>query len=95
MPNNMSANELFVQVMIAHRDWVEHNDDRRFELVRIDFDRWVDERTEDSDKFTRTYIKALYVTTVLSPFASDIYNYSWQELKEMLENIEASWKERN
>ena len=75
MPLKMTAVELFNQVMIARQEFTDHGEIGWYRLVKIDFDNWVDERTSEID-LNRDYVKALYTTTVLSSWGSEVNNIS-------------------
>lgn len=104
MPIQMTAEQLLRQVSAAREEFVTHSKRERHDLVKIDFDRWVDERTpihmrwnsgpmDQHHEFQRAYARALFTTTVLSPFASELFSAAYFELTDLLIDIEKSYRE--
>lgn len=103
MSSQMDAEQMLAQVLTAREAWTEHGQRDRHDLVKIQFDRWVDERTpvhllwnsgpmDQLHLFQRDYAKSLLTVTVFSPFASDLYGTALGELTDLLLDIERSYE---
>ncbi|QNJ56007.1 hypothetical protein SEA_RASPUTIA_117 [Microbacterium phage Rasputia] len=84
----LTALEVFELAMRARQSFQQTGEADLHEMGRKDLVRWVEERTDS--KLTLTYVTALFDTTVLSPFCSEVYTYAHQELVSGLEDIEAA-----
>lgn len=47
---------------------------------------WLEARTDDVE--TLVYVQALAMTILMAPFASELYNFAWQELDEQLNDVQ-------
>lgn len=82
----LSADEVFEKVMTA-RSYRSPGDAVQTKLIR-DLETWIHERS-DMGTWDR-YVVALTITTIMAPFASELYNYAHQELLYVFQELDSN-----
>jgi hypothetical protein len=84
MPSHVNAERAFNELLVRRAQWVSDPADINYSYwlnIQIrDLETWIIERTDHRMLTTRSYLIGLVHVVAFAPFASEIYNYSQQEL---------------
>ncbi|AWN07791.1 hypothetical protein HOT31_gp121 [Microbacterium phage Hendrix] len=86
MATLMSADELFKRTQIARDAYMQTGFLGGYREVRSDLVNWLEHNTDDEVQLA--YLPGMFDVATLAPFASEVYNYAWQELLNGLEEVE-------